>query len=158
VLTVFPVPVIVDLDADGDMEIVAGSNGGRVYAWDFAATSVSWGGYMNTPNNTGSFQGSLAQPQVATTLLGNLYMYPSPVENLGRARFFLHQSADVTVDILDITGRRIGEVNMSNATHNAYNEVEFDFTRQSNGMYILRIKAENGSKREVKFKKFAVLK
>ena len=150
--------VILDLDGDGDMEIVSGSNGGKLYVWDFAATDVSWAGYMNTPNNSGLYQGSLAQTPVATSLLGNLYMYPSPVENLGRARFFLHQNADVTVEILDITGRRIGEAPMSNATENAYNEVEFDFSRQSNGMYILRIKADNGSTSEVKFKKFAVLK
>jgi len=91
-------------------------------------------------------------------LLGNYYMYPSPVENFGRARFFLHQPAEVMVQILDITGRMIGEMMMSNATDNEYNEVEFDFSRQSNGMYILRIKADNGSKSEVKFKKFAVLR
>jgi hypothetical protein len=113
---------------------------------------------MNTPKNWGNYQGSITQPQVATTLLGNYYMYPSPVENLGRARFYLNQAAEITVEILDITGRRIGEARLSNATQNEYNEVEFDFTRQSNGMYILRIKAENGSKTEVKFKKFAVLK
>ena len=150
--------VIFDLDADGDMEIVAGSNDGKLYVWDFPGTGVSWGGYMNTPNNSGCFQGNLVSPQVATTLLGNYYMYPSPVENLGRARFFLNEAADVTVEILDITGRRIGEAQLSNVTQNSYNEVEFDFTRQSNGMYILRIKAENGSTSEVKFKKFAVLK
>jgi M6 family metalloprotease-like protein len=150
--------VIFDLDADGDMEIVSGSDNGKLYVWDFPGSGVSWGGYMNTPNNSGLFHGSLVQPQVASTMLGNFYMYPSPVENFGRARFFLHQNADVTVEILDITGRRIGEARLSNTAQNAYNEVEFDFTRQSNGMYILRIKAENGSTSEVKFKKFAVLK
>ena len=82
----------------------------------------------------------------------------SPVQNLGRARFFLSEAADVTVEILDITGRTIGEAVLSNATQNEYNEVEFDFTRQANGLYILRIKAQNASRSEVKFKKFAVLK
>jgi M6 family metalloprotease-like protein len=149
---------IVDLDADGDLEVVCGSGNGKLYAWDFSGTDAAWSGYMNTPNNWGNYQGSLAQPQVASTLLGNYYMYPSPVQNLGRARFFLNQTAEITVEILDITGRRIGEARMSNATQNEYNEVEFDFTRQSNGLYILRIKADNGSRKEVKFKKFAVLK
>lgn len=150
--------VCVDLDGDGDMEIVCGSDNGKLYAWDFPGTSVSWSGYMNSPRNTGQYVGELSTPQVANALLGNCYMYPSPVENLGRARFFLHQPAEVTVQILDVTGRMIGEARMTSATDNEYNEVEFDFTRQSNGMYILRIKADNGSKSEVKFKKFAVLK
>ncbi len=150
--------VIFDLDGDGDMEVVSGSGDGMLYAWDFPGSTVSWGGYMNVPDNSGFYQGNLVQPEVATTLLGNVYMYPSPVENLGRARFFLNTDAEVRIEILDITGRRIGEATMTNATRNAYNEVEFDFSRQSNGMYILRVKAENGGSSEVKFKKFAVLK
>lgn len=113
---------------------------------------------MNSPANLGRFQADLSPPPVSSVLLGSYYMYPSPVENLGRARFFLHQAAEVTVEILDITGRRIGEAHMLNPTPNEYNEVEFDFTRQSNGMYILRVEAKNGSKREVKFSKFAVLR
>jgi M6 family metalloprotease-like protein len=151
--------VCFDLDGDGDMELVCGSDFGKVYAWDFPGTSVSWSGYMNSPRNTGNFSGELPAPEIADALLSNCYMYPSPVENLGRARFFLHRPAEVTVQILDITGRMIGEAMVADATENEYNEVEFDFTRQSNGMYILRIKADDKwGKSEVKFKKFAVLK
>lgn len=149
---------VFDLDGDGDLELACGSEGGLLYVWDFPGTSVSWSGYMNSPANLGRFQVDLSQPQVSNALLGSYYMYPSPVENLGRARFFLHQAAEVTIEILDITGRRIGEATMVNPTPNEYNEAEFDFTRLSNGMYILRIEAKNGSKREVKFGKFAVLR
>jgi M6 family metalloprotease-like protein len=150
--------VILDLDGDGDMELACGSDHGRLYIWDFPGTEISWSGYMNAPSNAGYYDGGLPQVQVASTLLGNLYMYPSPVKDLARARFFVNQAADVTVEILDITGRTIGEARLSRVTENEYNEVEFDFTRQSNGMYILRVKAQNGSTSEVKFKKFAVLK
>jgi hypothetical protein len=150
--------VVFDLDTDGDLELACGSDRGKLYVWDFPGTSVSWSGYMNGPSNPGYYLGTLPQPQVALSLLGNCYIYPSPVVGLGRARFFLNQAADVTVEILDITGRSIGEAKMINATANEYNEVEFDFTRQSNGMYIMRIKADNGDKSEVKFKKFAVLR
>ncbi|MBE0431977.1 VCBS repeat-containing protein [candidate division WOR-3 bacterium] len=150
--------VIVDLDGDGDMELICGSDHGKLYAYDFPGTRASWKGYMNAPNNAGYFEGELSPVQIASTLLGVIQMYPSPVKNTGRARFFLNQAADVTVEILDITGRSLGEVTLSNTTHNEYNEVEFDFTRQSNGLYILRVKAQNAGKSEVKFKKFAVLK
>ena len=113
---------------------------------------------MNAPNNAGFFAGQLPDIQVSTALLSNLYMYPSPVQNLGRARFFLSEAADITVQILDITGRTIGEAVISNTLQNEYHEVEFDFTRQSNGLYILRVKAQSAGRSEVKFKKFAVLK
>ena len=150
--------VMFDLDGDGDVELASGSDYGKLYVWDFPGTEVSWQGYMNAPSNTGYFVGQLSDVFVSATLLGNLYMYPSPVENLGRARFFLSDAADVTVEILDITGRTIGEARLTSATPNEYNEVEFDFTRQSNGLYILRVKAQNASRSEVKFKKFAVLR
>ena len=95
--------------------------------------------------------------KIAVTSLGETA--ESPIDQrFGRARFFLCQPAEVTVEILDITGRSIGEAILSSPTQNEYNEVQFDFTRQTNGMYILRIEAKNASKREVKFKKFAVLK
>jgi len=150
--------VVFDLDADGDLEIACGTNSGKLYVWDFPGSSVSWSGYMNSPANIGYFDGVLSEPEVSSSLLGNCYMYPSPIENFGRARFFLYQLAEVTVEILDITGRSIGEATLSSPTQNEYNEVQFDFTRQANGMYILRIEAKNANKSEVKFKKFAVLK
>lgn len=150
--------VILDLDADGDMEVVCGSDLGQLYAYDFPGTSASWKGYMNAPSNAGYYDGELAPVRTANTLLGGVQMYPSPVKDFGRARFFLNQAAEVTVEILDITGRSLGEVKLSNTTHNEYNEVEFDFTRQSNGLYILRVKARSAGTSEVKFKKFAVLK
>ncbi len=150
--------VIFDLDADGDLELACGSDFGRLYVWDFPGTSVSWSGYMNSPKNWGRFEGELIQPQVAEGLLGNCYIYPSPVEREGIVRFFLHQEADVTVEILDIVGHEIGSVRVANTTPNEYNEIGFDFTLQSNGVYIVRVEAKNGAKREVKFQKFAILK
>ena len=113
---------------------------------------------MNSPKNWGYFEGNLVQPQVAQGLLGSFYIYPSPIERTGRVRFFLNQAATVKVDILDIAGHKIGGVTMTNTTANEFNEVAFDFTKQANGVYILRVEAKNGSQSEVKFKKFAVLK
>lgn len=150
--------VVLDLDGDGDLELACGSDYGKLYVWDFPGTRVSWQGYMNAPGNDGYFAATLPDVQIPATLLGNVYMYPSPVVNVGRARFFIGEASDVTVEILDITGRSIGKAEFSGATRNEYNEVEFDFTRQSNGLYILRVKAQSDGRSEVKFKKFAVLK
>lgn len=150
--------VIFDLDSDGDMELACGSNSGILYIWDFPGTDVSWSGYMNSPKNWGYYEGELAQPQIADGLLGSFYIYPSPVEKDGIVRFFLNQEATVTIEILDMVGHKIGGAELDNPTANEYNEIGFDFTRQSNGVYILRVEAKNGSQREVKFKKFAILK
>lgn len=150
--------VVFDLDADGDLELACGSDFGRLYIWDFPGTEVSWSGYMNSPKNWGRFEGELMQPHVAEGLLGNCYIYPSPVETEGVVRYFLNQDADITVEIIDIVGHEIWSYRDRNATPNEYNEVAIDFTEQSNGIYIVRVEAKNGSNREVKFKKFAILK
>lgn len=113
---------------------------------------------MNSPQNWGMYTGQLNETQVASGLLGNCYIYPSPVEREANVRFFLNHDADVTVEIMDIVGHKIGRVRVVNPTPNEYNEVPFDFVKQSNGVYVLRVEADDGSNREVKFKKFAVLK
>ncbi len=149
---------IFDLDLDGDLELACGSNSGKLYVWDFPISKASWRGFMNSPKNWGNFQDDLTSPQVGLTLIGSYYIYPSPVEKNGRVRFYLNQEAEVWVEILDIVGHKISRTKVENPTAHEYNEIEFDFTKQSNGVYILRIEAKNGDKREVKFKKFAVLK
>ncbi len=150
--------VVFDLDQDGDLELACGSNSGRLYVWDFPGDRVAWSGYMNSPKNWGYYQGELGEIKSARGLIGSFYIYPSPVENYGWVRFFLNQAASIRVDILDITGHRIGSVQMPEPTVNEYNEIKFDFSKQSNGVYIVRVQAKGEHKTEVKFKKFAVLK
>jgi hypothetical protein len=150
--------VIVDLDGDGDVELCCGTEYGKLYAWDFPGTAVSWSSYMNSPANWGLYAGDLTETQAMSGLLGSCYIYPSPVEREANVRFFLKQDADVTVEIMDIVGHEIGRVTMQNPTANEYNEVAFDFVRQSNGVYIVRVEADDGNTREVKFQKFAILK
>ena len=113
---------------------------------------------MNSPKNWGVFTDELIDPQISSTLLGSFYIYPSPVETYGTVRFFLGEDAEVTVEILDIVGHNIGTIDLENPTPNEYNEVTFNFEKQSNGVYIARVVARSSSRREVKFKKFAVLR
>lgn len=150
--------VVFDLDDDGDLELACGSNFGTLYIWDFPGTDVSWRGFMNSSANWGHYDGVLVDPQTPGGLLGICYIYPSPVERKGRVRFFLNQDARITIDILDIVGYKIGSEVIEDPTPNEYNEVGFDFSRQANGVYILRVEADDGNRKEVKLKKFAVLK
>lgn len=150
--------VIFDLDDDGDLELACGSDFGTLYIWDFPGTDVSWRGFMNSPKNWGYYDGTLVDPQIPSGLLGICYIYPSPVERKGRVRFFLNQDARITIDILDIVGHKIGTEVIENPTPNEYNEIGFDFSKQANGVYILRVEADDGNRKEVKLKKFAVLK
>ncbi|MEO0136148.1 MAG: FG-GAP-like repeat-containing protein [candidate division WOR-3 bacterium] len=149
---------VADIDFDGDLELACGSDSGKIYIWDFPGRTASWSGYMNSNKNWGLYRGVYFEISQSSDLIGSFYIYPSPVKGKGTARFFLYQNAEVRVDILDITGHRIGGMKVYDTTPNEYNECYFDFKNQSNGVYILRIEAKNKNKKEVKFKKFAVLK
>jgi M6 family metalloprotease-like protein len=150
--------VIVDVDNDGDMELATGSEYGKLYIWDFPCTTAAWQGIMNTPENSGLYEGYLPEVVTRSGILGNVYVYPSPVERNGIVRFFLNEQATVTVEIIDIVGHSIASGEMTEVTENEYNEVAFNFEKAANGVYVVRVVADNGSKREVKLKKFAVLK
>lgn len=150
--------VVCDLNSDGDLEIAAGSDAGILYVWDFPITKSSWTGYMNSPRNWGKFTGQLGAPPVAAALLGHSYVYPSPVSRRGRVRFYLYRTADVRIDILDVSSRKVGSVKDIRTTASEYNEVEFDFSNIANGVYIARIEAHDGDRRDVRFSKFAILK
>lgn len=149
---------VVDIDGDGDLELAAGSGYGRLYVWDFPCTTAAWRGIMNTPQNWGFYDGALAPVQTQSGLLGNVYVYPSPVERTGVVRFFLNEQASITIEIIDIVGHSIATGEMTDVTENEYNELAFNFEKAANGVYVVRVVADNGSRREVKLKKFAVLK
>jgi len=150
--------VILDIDNDGDMELAAGSEYGKLYVWDFPCTTAIWKGIMNTPQNSGLYDGYLSPVQTQSGLLGKVYVYPSPVERNGVVRFFLNEVATITIEIVDIVGHTIARGEMTDVTENEYNELAFNFEKAANGVYIVRVVADNGSRREVKLKKFAVLK
>ena len=149
---------VADIDGDGDLELACGSDSGKIYIWDFPGTTATWCGYMNSNKNWGLYAGTYTDIVSSTQLVGSFYIYPSPVKKRATARFYLYQDAEVKVDILDITGHRIGGMAVPNPVANEYNEAYFDFQNQSNGVYIARVEAKNSSKREVKFTKFAVLR
>lgn len=149
---------VFDLDHDGQLELACGTERGRLYVWDFPGTVSAWSGYMNSPKNWGYYADALVPTQPSEIMIGSFYIYPSPVERNGRVRFFIGPAENVQVDILDITGRKLKSAQVSGLTSQEYNEVEFDFSNQANGVYIVRVTAQGNGRREVKFKKFAVLK
>jgi hypothetical protein len=138
--------------------LACGSEFGNLYVWDFPCTTACWQAYMNTPKNWGLHNAPLLDPATPSGILGICYIYPSPVERTGHIRFFLNQDAEVTVEILDIVGHVIGTEVITDPTPNEYNEIAFDFSKQANGVYILRVVADNGNQKQTKLKKFALLK
>ena len=150
---------VFDLDLDGDIELACGSDSGIVYIWDFPGNRIAWAGHMNGPKGWGLYEGlpEADQPQT-DDLIGSFYVYPNPCESWAKVRFYLYRGEKVTVEILDVAGRTLSKYAPARVTANEYNEVGITFKDQASGVYIARIEARDGDKRQVKFFKFAIIR
>jgi hypothetical protein len=73
-------------------------------------------------------------------------------------RFFLNRGEPTSIEILDVAGRTLSKYTPTRYTQNEYNEVGLNFKDQASGVYIARIKAQDGNKKQVKFFKFAIVR
>ena len=148
-----------DVDLDGDMEILAVTNG-WLTVWDldapYSAERVPWGYVSHDPGRTG-FNPAVFAPRSATAenwLPENLaYNYPNPNEtDYTIIRYRLERAADVTIKILDLSGKQIAAFRGPGVAL-ADNEVRWDLTHVSSGVYVCHIRAAGDSgTRETTFK------
>jgi M6 family metalloprotease-like protein len=103
-------PLLVDLDADGDLELVVPTDGGPIMAWDFAATRTpTWaqrgGGAARSGRYTGAYP---TDPPPTATLLDQAYLYPNPARDHARLHYRLGGTATaVTIRVLNVRGEEL---------------------------------------------------
>lgn len=140
------------------------------YAWDFGVTTTDADtaitkntSYTYAANGTYTVKliafsatGNDTTTQIITVfptalennlsvLAGNVTVYPNPASENVNIEFTLTQSADVTVNIIDITGR----VLKSNATtnySNGLNRIQIETADLTNGLYFVQVISNKGSK------------
>lgn len=72
-----------------------------------------------------------------------LNVYPNPISSSATVSFFLNETSEVRIDLLDVNGRSlkvIAEMNFSSGTH------EITFLRESlqAGIYFLQLRTNEG--------------
>jgi M6 family metalloprotease-like protein len=148
-----------DVDLDGDMEILAVTNG-WLFIWDleasYSADRVPWGYESHDPGRTGMNPTVFIPREITTSnwLPKNLaYNYPNPNEaDYTIIRYRLERAADVTIKIHDLAGRQIAAFHGPGIAQ-ADNEVRWDLSHVAGGVYVCHIKAASGrEKRETTFK------
>jgi len=157
------VPLVVDLDRDGDIELAAGSDSGVFYVWDMPgpAAGNKWPCAYHDPCHTGLIPDSevpVWQPGTSTKLVDGLYVYPNPAGSSVNIRYHLNDADQVRLRLLDMTGEPVGIEFDGQAVKDADNETVVDLAKTAPGTYIVRLEAKGQNKREVKFTKLAVVR
>jgi M6 family metalloprotease-like protein len=148
-----------DVDLDGDMEILAVTDG-WLTIWDleapYSAEHVPWGYESHDPGRTG-FNPAVFIPRAVTAenwMPKHLaYNYPNPnEEDYTIIRYRLERAADVTIKIHDLAGRQIAAFHGPGIAQ-ADNEVRWNLSQVAGGVYVCHIKAASGHEtRETTFK------
>jgi hypothetical protein len=158
------VPLAVDLDRDGDMELAAGSDSGMFYVWDMPgpASGIKWPCAYHDPCHTGLLPDSevpVWQPGGITKLVDNLYVYPNPAADQVIVRYWLGPgSSSVKLRLLDMVGEPVGREVDGQAVPGMANENVVKLGEIAPGTYIVRLAVTNAGKTEVKFTKLAVVR
>lgn len=158
------VPLAVDLDRDGDIELAAGSDSGVFYVWDMPgpASGIKWPCAYHDPCHTGLVRDSevpVWQSGSSTRLVDKFYVYPNPAADQAMVRYRLGpgQSA-VKLRLLDMVGEPVGEEMDGQAVPGVDNETAVKLAKVAPGTYIVRLAVTNSGKTEVKFTKLAVVR
>jgi hypothetical protein len=157
------VPLVVDLDGDGRIELAAGSDSGTFYVWKMPgpAGSIKWPCAYHDACHTGLILDSELpprQPHTHTGLVDKLYVYPNPAGSSVSIRYHLNDADQVRFRLLDMTGEPVGAEFDGQAVKDADNETMVDLNKTPPGTYIVRLEAKRLDQREVKFTKLAVVR
>ena len=158
------VPLAVDLDGDGKVELAAGSDSGIFYVWKMPgpASGIKWPCAYHDACHTGLVLESELpswQPRVHTdSLVARLYLYPNPAGASVSIRYHVNDADQVKLRLLDMTGEPVGAEFDGQAVKDADNETTVSLKTTPPGTYIVRLEAKGSGLRQVKFTKLAVVR
>ncbi|MCX6844044.1 MAG: T9SS type A sorting domain-containing protein [candidate division WOR-3 bacterium] len=158
------VPLAVDLDGDGKVELAAGSDSGTFYVWKMPgpASGIKWPCAYHDPCHTGLVLDSELppwQPLVhPDSLVARLYVYPNPAGASVSIRYRVNDADQVKLRLLDMAGEPVVVEFDGQAVKEADNETVVNLEKIPPGIYIVRLEAKRLDQREVKFTKLAVVR
>ena len=158
-------PALLDIDGDGDVEVMVGSDDGYVYTWDLEGAydeeEIPWPMYAHDASHTGVYPSANLPPDIPEEELlaeTSVYNIPNPTEgNSTLIRYRLGQEASVRIKIFNLAGELVEEFVEQGHAHTE-NDVPWDLTNIASGVYICRVEATGTDGTETAFCKIAVVK
>jgi len=157
-------PVATDLDGNGDLELYLLNKGGQYSAWQLEASSepknIWWHQAAYTAEGNRYITRIPDAGPVQTTGLmpaETVYNYPNPNrQDYTTIRYFLNEGADVSIKIFDLAGDLVSSFSGPGSAH-VHNEIRWDLTDVSSGVYLCRVEAVSATDKSVKIIKILVV-
>jgi hypothetical protein len=140
---------VIDLDADGDLEIAVFDSSGFITVWDLDegdnlidspwptfAGDISRNGYLSPDflKPVSPFQGFLPENMV--------YNYPNPASDLTTFRYYVDRPANINIRIYDMSGELVDELTDFTAGGVVPDEITWNCSGFASGVYFARIEAK----------------
>lgn len=162
-------PLIGDIDEDGLLELVAFTDAGSAHLWhldrinsSLTGTNVVWGQLGGNSGNTSrltQIAGDFDTESADLLPTEKAYCYPNPIRgNEAYIRFFLNKHAEVDLLIVNAVGQIVEQITTSSTDANTDNEIRWDTTDYSSGVYVCRLQATGGGRTETCFIKAAIIR
>lgn len=157
-------PLLLDLDRDQDLEIAAITSKGTIFVWDLPSVynpdAIAWGSEYHDAAHTSLTRQTLHTQNPSDVIMPThlVYNYPNPTEgNLTTIRYRLEKACDVNIMIFDLAGEKVTEI-IGPGIAFAENEVTWNLTDVSSGVYHCRVQATSDDGEKVVNFKIAVVK
>jgi len=125
-----------------------------------ASASFTWWQHLGDERHSSSEASVTTFIPVSTEFFprSRVYNWPNPVYGQStQIRYFTSEDAEVTIKILDLSGRKITELS-GRGIAGMDNEMTWNVSKIHSGVYLARIEAHGMSKSDVAFIKIAVVK
>ncbi len=157
------IPLVADIDNDGVIEIVAGSDNGVFYAYKIPGSSPEavWSCANYNSCHTGFVPLSYLPdfPQQPENLVQSFYVYPNPAGENVTIRYRLgSNSGKVWLMVLDMSGKPVIDEFAGQAVPLLDNEAAVDLKNIPPGLYVVRLRIENGQSDIIRFAKLAIVR
>lgn len=158
-------PILVNLDRDSDVEMLAVCDDGFIYCWDLPGEdreeNLPWPMYGYDAGHANYFPSEKLPvlPSIAGDLLPRktAFNYPNPAGEETVIRYFLKEDAQVGIRIYDLSGMLVDEF-PGPGVGRTQNERVWDCSRFASGVYLCRVEAISPGESQVVFFKMALVK
>jgi hypothetical protein len=157
------VPLVADIDNDGVIEIVVGSDQGVFYAYKIphSANKAVWSCANYDPCHTGFVPLShlTGFPPTSENPVQSFYVYPNPAGGRVTIRYRLGSNYNkVWLMLLDMRGNPVIDEFEGQAVPLLDNEIPVDLRNVPPGLYVVRLRIDNGNRDIIRFAKLAVVR
>lgn len=156
-------PLVMQLDLDEELELMAVTDSGNVYAWQLQAPYNSenniWLQANYDATNHVLINTFMEYQRISNALMPakKVFNYPNPNEgDITKIRYYLNETATVKIKIFDAAGDMVDEF-AGPGFGQTDNEIPWNVSDVASGVYLCQVEAKSQSKTESRLIKIMVI-